>query len=94
MEYAEEVTAANADQMVLGQNKRSVKIALTRYLSYTGRGSKGMRQHGGSREETTEAVEEATTATADLATTGARGAASRPLAFMTSRARLHFDHSR
>ena len=74
MEDAEEVTAATADQ-----SKRRFKVALTRYLSYTGRCSKGMRRHGGSTEETTEAVEDATAATADSATTRAKGASIRPL---------------
>ena len=74
MEDAEEVTAATADPVVLGQNKRFVKVALSRYLSYTGRCSKGMRRHGGSTEETAEALEEATAATADSATIRAKGA--------------------
>ena len=38
-----------------------------------------MRRHGGSTEETTEAVEDATAATADSATTRAKGASIRPL---------------
>ena len=80
MEDAEEVTAATADPVVLGQNKRCVKVALTCYLSYTDRCSKGMRRHGGSTEETVEAVEEATAATADSATTRAKGASIHPLA--------------
>ena len=80
MEAAEDGTAATADPVVLGQSKRRVKVALTRYLSYTGRCSKGMRRHGGSTEETTEAVEEATAAAVDLATTRAKGASIRPLA--------------
>ena len=80
MEDAEEVTAATADPVVLGQSKRRVKVALTRYLLYTGRCSKGMWQHRGTTEETTEAVEEAAAATVDLATTQAKGASIRPLA--------------
>ena len=74
---------------VLGKQE-VCQVTSTHWFSYTGRCSKGMQQYGGSREETTEAVEEATTATADLATTQARGASSRPLSFMTSRARLSF----
>ena len=80
MEDAEEVTAATADPVVWGQKKRCVKVALTRYLSYTGRCSKEMRQHGGSTVETTEAVEEATAAAVDVVTTRANGASIRPLA--------------
>ena len=38
-----------------------------------------MQRHGGSTEETAEAVEEATAATADSATTRAKGASIRPL---------------
>ena len=80
MEDAEEVTAATVDLAVLEQSKRRFKVALTHYLSYTGRCSKGMRQHGGSTEETTETVEEATAATADSATTWAKGASIRLVA--------------
>ena len=70
MEAVEEVTAATADPAGSGQARGTPRhFALTRCFSCTGRCSKGMRQHGGSTDVTTEAVEEAATATAALVTT-------------------------
>ena len=69
MEAIMEVMAATEDSAIFWQ----ARGALHRQVR-----SKGMWRHGGSTEETIKAVEEVTAATADLATTRARGASSRP----------------
>ena len=69
MEDAKEVTAATADPAFWGE----ARGALHRQVQQ--RDATTQRVYGG---DTTEAVEEVTAATADLATTQARGVSSRP----------------